>query len=457
MTRQEPSRSRALIVAGGVLAAVGVMVTVWAAGTRSWWFAVVLGAWLLALVTIGVVTIVASVRAMGGAARLARPMRFGVTRGGFGVGPLIPAWLTAVPPMLLSGFMTAMLAGLWRQAVAGDPDPARSALDKGFATLMTALVAMIILLAVVTVVFAWRGLVLELTPAGLSWRGPLFRRTVPWEALAPGGPPRPRLDADRLHLAVTQPDLVVQRGLALGFGPRQHPAVALQVAVHPWFLADAIRWYAEHPEHRAAIGTDAEHQRLITELATAAPEHEQPAGASMPRPPRPRAVTVAAGLTYAAVAVGLVAAATNLVVAIVFGEQLTAAEHAMNAEEQRITGEPVGETLLNAAEFARAWTIGGLVLAAVAGIAAVALARATARGNDHARTGLITLAALVGVWAVCPCGSPTLDLPDTTGVIMLLLWLLERGALLALGATVIVLLRLPTANRYFRPPTISQA
>ncbi len=32
--------------------------------------------------------------------------------------------------------------------------------------------------------------------------------------------------------------------------------------VHPWFLADAIRSYVEHPQDRVAIGTIAEHERL---------------------------------------------------------------------------------------------------------------------------------------------------------------------------------------------------
>jgi hypothetical protein len=31
-------------------------------------------------------------------------------------------------------------------------------------------------------------------------------------------------------------------------------------------LAWAIRWYAEHPEHRAGIGTPVEHDRLVAAL-----------------------------------------------------------------------------------------------------------------------------------------------------------------------------------------------
>ncbi|MBV1855079.1 hypothetical protein [Catellatospora tritici] len=35
----------------------------------------------------------------------------------------------------------------------------------------------------------------------------------------------------------------------------------------PRFVAAAIRWYLDHPEHRDAIGTQAEHDRLVSALA----------------------------------------------------------------------------------------------------------------------------------------------------------------------------------------------
>ena len=38
--------------------------------------------------------------------------------------------------------------------------------------------------------------------------------------------------------------------------------------MRPDFLADAIRWYVEHPDDRAGIGTAAEHDRLIAALST---------------------------------------------------------------------------------------------------------------------------------------------------------------------------------------------
>lgn len=49
----------------------------------------------------------------------------------------------------------------------------------------------------------------------------------------------------------------------LGAGTPQAPVIGLQLEIDPAFLAEAIRWYAEHPEHRAAIGTPAELDRLV--------------------------------------------------------------------------------------------------------------------------------------------------------------------------------------------------
>jgi hypothetical protein len=40
----------------------------------------------------------------------------------------------------------------------------------------------------------------------------------------------------------------------------------MYVRVHPWFLADAIRYYVAQPARRAAIGTLAEYDRLRADL-----------------------------------------------------------------------------------------------------------------------------------------------------------------------------------------------
>jgi hypothetical protein len=39
--------------------------------------------------------------------------------------------------------------------------------------------------------------------------------------------------------------------------------------VDPQFLADAIRYYADRPHRRAAIGTSVEYERLLAVLADA--------------------------------------------------------------------------------------------------------------------------------------------------------------------------------------------
>src|SRR5262245_44619588 len=94
---QEPSRSRLLIVAGGVLVAAGAGALIWAAATSSpWWLTAVSVIWLFLLVAIAVVALSASVRAMGAASRHARPTRFVLTNKGFGVAPLVSPGFIAV-------------------------------------------------------------------------------------------------------------------------------------------------------------------------------------------------------------------------------------------------------------------------------------------------------------------------------------------------------------------------
>ncbi|MEU0156137.1 hypothetical protein [Micromonospora fulviviridis] len=102
----------------------------------------------------------------------------------------------------------------------------------------------------------WRGVAVELRPDGVYQRDFTGSLTVPWEALAPGRPSRPAVKAFTLALTYAQSDLVHRRGI-LPLGRR------LRIDnVHPWFIADTIRYYVDHPQHRAAIGEPAEYQRL---------------------------------------------------------------------------------------------------------------------------------------------------------------------------------------------------
>ncbi|MEU5528318.1 hypothetical protein ABZ744_15365 [Micromonospora chersina] len=110
---------------------------------------------------------------------------------------------------------------------------------------------------------SWRGVAVELRPDGVHQRDITGSLTVPWEALAPGRPSRPAARAATLALTCAQPDLVRRRGI-LPLGRR------LRIDnVHPWFIADAIRYYVDHPQHRAAIGEPAEYQRLWHALTSA--------------------------------------------------------------------------------------------------------------------------------------------------------------------------------------------
>jgi hypothetical protein len=82
-------------------------------------------------------------------------------------------------------------------------------------------------------------------------------------------------------LALTTPGLVRQRDVAWTDGRKIRPHVPLAVDIHPWFLGDAIRRYADHPEHRAAIGTREEHERLTAALTGAAPHRLAREGATV--------------------------------------------------------------------------------------------------------------------------------------------------------------------------------
>jgi len=96
---------------------------------------------------------------------------------------------------------------------------------------------------------------LELTAEGVLLDQPFRRRTVRWDELVPGRPAHPP-DRDSLILTVRGPAGTVSLPL---FGVR----------VDTRFLADAIRFYAEHPESRAEIGTQPSYDHLVAALKAA--------------------------------------------------------------------------------------------------------------------------------------------------------------------------------------------
>lgn len=124
------------------------------------------------------------------------------------------------------------------------------------------------LIVAMHVVLVWADLPrLELRPEGVKLVS-VRSRTVPWESLRPGTPLRGR--HNDLHIALT-----VDRPEMLPPALRKRPIIELGWDAHPWLVADAIRWYVEHPADRPAIGTRAEHGRLSAVLTgTARPAAE---------------------------------------------------------------------------------------------------------------------------------------------------------------------------------------
>ncbi|MET8359718.1 hypothetical protein [Micromonospora sp. NPDC005171] len=117
-----------------------------------------------------------------------------------------------------------------------------------------------LVLAVLVMTRAWRGHEVRLHPSGVRQTWALGSLTVPWEALL--APPIPSATDRRpwLPMRITDPQLVRRYGV-----PRSRRALRTDI-VDPGFLAAVIGHYVTHPEHRAAIGSHAEYERLRAEL-----------------------------------------------------------------------------------------------------------------------------------------------------------------------------------------------
>jgi hypothetical protein len=133
---------------------------------------------------------------------------------------------------------------------------------------------------------AWQGYDIALRPDGLYDRRSLGTLIVPWEAIPvprpgrrPGRPtgavfppgafaaqdPHPAdVQLAEVRLGYVQPDLVRRRGLV--WNTKRIYAVHLDARV----LAGAIGFYAQHPEHRASIGTDSGYRLLHRALTRGA-------------------------------------------------------------------------------------------------------------------------------------------------------------------------------------------
>jgi hypothetical protein len=99
---------------------------------------------------------------------------------------------------------------------------------------------------------------LDLTPDGVRLLSPFRRgRSATWGELVPGVPTR-LPGPDNAALTINSHGHARQINLDLR-----------QVRVHGWFAADAIRYYVDHPERRAGIGTPSEYEHLLEALAAA--------------------------------------------------------------------------------------------------------------------------------------------------------------------------------------------
>jgi hypothetical protein len=126
-------------------------------------------------------------------------------------------------------------------------------------------IAIVVLLVIGGVLTVWtcvRSLVrpaLLLTPAGLRWDNGRRSRRLDWVAIAPGQP-HVQPDPDSLMVYLSQPRP----------SGRLWSRVGLRyVRIDVGYLAAMIRFYVDHPERRAAIGSQAEYDDLMRVLAGA--------------------------------------------------------------------------------------------------------------------------------------------------------------------------------------------
>ncbi|MEU5905441.1 hypothetical protein ABZ780_13825 [Micromonospora sp. NPDC047467] len=89
---------------------------------------------------------------------------------------------------------------------------------------------------------------------GITKQGLARRAFVRWDRLLPGGPPSPARRTVNLTL--------MQQPATPGRPPVPFSLPMAPLHIDPTFLAETIRHYVEHPEHRSAIGTQDELDRV---------------------------------------------------------------------------------------------------------------------------------------------------------------------------------------------------
>jgi len=169
---------------------------------------------------------------------------------------------------LLVGFAVGVSRATERWFSTPDPEPPVAAIQYETASFATVLALLFGVFAAAAATQVLRGTPrVELTSRAVVVRYLTGTRTIAWEALRPGLPTHLN-SRYLLTLTVDRPHLVARRGLT----PTNavNPPVQLEFArVDPWFLAGAIRYYADRPHRRGAIGTSVEYERLLGVLAGA--------------------------------------------------------------------------------------------------------------------------------------------------------------------------------------------
>jgi hypothetical protein len=465
----EPLRSRLLIVTSCTLSATLLALLIWSSFQDAEWrhgSLIPLLVPMLAVVGLIVYGAVALVRRR-------RPPRLVPSRSGLGLEPDVPLGFTAAIILLVLSTFGDRVVEVWRE-VGALGDDGMIFLDVVFAAVMTILHTVWAAVLALHVAVAWRGFAVEVTPEGVVVRAPLYRRLIPWAALAQGGPPRQPAGPKSVTLAVARPELVRQRGLPLFCGTREWPDVP--AGRHAWLLADVIRWYVNHPEDRAAIGTEAERDRMLAALReevktapVAAPTGAPVApsrATGMPAPSeRPKRVRTAQVLVHVTVGFALLIAAVDLILTIALRSDLLAAERA-SAEHMPAPPDGAVGFSTETAAFAGGTAISVLIAVVILGATALALARAFARGNNDARIGLAIVAGISAALALCPCGSMFGPEQLSAAGTLLNVWagakVLAGFATAASAAMVLVLLLLPDVIAWTDPrrqamPADSQA
>lgn len=216
---------------------------------------------LLLLAGIGLV-----VYAIAGIARhRVRPPALAVAGGGFVPVPVAATIGYAACAGLAWAFPAVQLVALYE--LAADPTG-----DGSLGDLLTAELGVTVFIAAIAVMIArmtfrvFRGLMrVRLRPDGLEVPTPAgTAHLIRWQTMR--GPVRPTEPTRRLRLDLDRPARA-----RLGLMYRHVDLDIAALDVHPWFLVDVLRYYVEHPEQRAAIGTQAGYERMRADVFAVAP------------------------------------------------------------------------------------------------------------------------------------------------------------------------------------------